>query len=74
MERFFKEPTPKYLARHIYNQMIFVHETGGRSYYYRIPQGLPISTINETIDLLAEVLLDADVLQYENGCIIVDWS
>lgn len=74
MERFFKEPTPKYLAMHIYNQLIFTHETGGRSYYYRIPKGMSISTINETIDLLGELLLDVDVLQYEHGCIVIDWS
>lgn len=74
MEKYFKEPTPKYLATYIYNQLLFTHETGGRSYYYKVPQGLPMSTINDTIDLLGELLLDADVLQYEHGYIIIDWS
>ena len=74
MEKYFKEPSAKYLARYIYDQLILTHETGGRCYYYRIPQGLPNSVINETIDLLGELLLDVDVLQYENGCIMIDWS
>jgi hypothetical protein len=74
MEKYFKQPTARYLAKYIYQQVIFEHETGGRCYYYKIPPGMTFSCINDTIELLGELLLDVDVLQYEHGCIVIDWS
>jgi len=74
MERYLKVPNPDYIAKAIYDQVIHIHETGGRGYYYKIPYGLSVTRINEIIERLGELLLDADVIELCNGYIIVDWS
>ena len=74
MQSFFAKPTPQKIAEHIYHQVIAAHETGGREYRYPIPAGLSISFINEVIDRLGEYLLDVDIIEYDMGYIVIDWS
>lgn len=74
MEQFFTKPTAEKIAEYVYNQVIYIHETGGRGYLYKIPQGLSISFINDVIDILSKYLLDADVIELNSGYIVIDWS
>lgn len=74
MERFFAKPTPSKIADYIYNEVIHIHETGGKSYRYRIPDGMSISFINDVIDRLCYCLHDADIIDLFNGYIVIDWS
>jgi hypothetical protein len=74
MERFFARPTPEKTADYIYCQIIATHESGGRGYRYLIPQGMSISFVNQVIDRLSELLLDVDIIELNNGYIVVDWS
>ncbi len=74
MQTFFAKPTPEKLAEHIYHLVISTHETGGREVRYTVPRGLSISFVNEVIDRLGEFLLDVDVIEYEMGQIVIDWS
>lgn len=74
MQTFFAKPTPEGIAEYIYNQVILVHETGGRTYRYKIPHGLTLSFVNEVIDRLYEFLHDAESIQLSNGAILIDWS
>jgi hypothetical protein len=74
MEFFFAKPTPEKIAEQIYIQVIATHETGGREYRYKIPQGMSISFVNDVIDRLGEYLLDVDVIEYDMGYIVIDWS
>ena len=74
MQAFFAKPTPEKVAEYIYNQVISTHETGGREYRYKVPPGLSISFVNEVIDILGQDLLDVDVLEYDMGYIVIDWS
>lgn len=73
METFFAKPTPKKVAERIYNEVILVHETGGRSYRYPV-SNFSISFINEVIDRLSEYVHDADVVELEYGYIVIEWS
>jgi hypothetical protein len=73
MENFFAKPTPKKVAEKIYNEVILVHETGGRFYRYPV-SNFSISFINEVIDRLSEYVHDADVLELEYGYIVIEWS
>jgi hypothetical protein len=74
MQNFFARPTPKMIADYIYNQVIHVHETGGKTYRYPISQTLSISFVNDVIDRLCEYIHDADIIQLLNGYIVIDWS
>lgn len=75
MDRFFASPTPERVASYIYNQVVLVHETGGRGYRYSIPDGLSISFVHEVIDRLGKHLTDADVVIETIGrSIVIDWS
>lgn len=74
MENFFGKPTPANIAEHIYNQVIHVHETGGKSYRYPISSNLSISFVNDVIDRLCYYIHDADMIQLMNGYIVIDWS
>lgn len=74
MQTFFAKPTPEKMAEHIYHLVISTHETGGREVRYQIPKGLSISFVNEVIDRLGKFLLDVDVLEYDMGYIVIDWS
>lgn len=74
MQSFFTKPTSQDVAGYIYHQVIAAHETGGRRYIYRIPNGMSISFVNEVIERLGEYLLDVDVIELSGGCIIIDWS
>jgi hypothetical protein len=74
MEFFFSKPTPEKIAEHIYCQVIATHETGGREYRYKIPHGMSLSFVNDVIDRLGEFLLDVDVIEYDMGYIVIDWS
>lgn len=74
MQNFFSKPTPQKVADYIYSNVILIHETGGFDYRYKIPPEFSISFINEVIDILGEHLLDVDVIELNNGYILVDWS
>lgn len=74
MENFFAKPTPEKIAEQIYIQVIATHETGGREYRYQVPSGMSISFVNDVINRLSEYLLDVDIIEYDMGCIIIDWS
>jgi len=74
MEFFFAKPTPAKIAEHIYHQVIAAHETGGRSYRYKIPDSMSISFVNDVIDRLCYYLHDVDIIDLFNGYIIIDWS
>lgn len=74
MEFFFAKPTPEKIAEHIYCQVIATHESGGREYRYKIPQGMSISFVNDVIDRLSEYLLDVDLIELNCGYIVIDWS
>jgi hypothetical protein len=74
MELFFSKPIPKKVAEEIYHQVIAAHETGGRTYRYKIPQGMPISFVNDVIDRLCDYIHDADLIQLLHGYIVIDWS
>jgi hypothetical protein len=74
MEFFFAKPTPTKVAEDIYHQVIAISETGGRSYRYKIPQGMSISFVNDVIDRLCEYIHDADLIQLIHGYIVIDWS
>ena len=74
MQTFFVKPNPYRVAEHIYCNVIFVCETGGRSYKYKFPDGLSISFMNEVIDKLSEYLLDVDIIELNNGYVLIDWS
>lgn len=73
MEHFFARPTPSTIAEYIYNQVIQIHETGGKSYRYKIPGGMPISFVNEVIDTLCFSLHDADIIDLFAGYIVIEW-
>jgi hypothetical protein len=74
MQSFFTKPTPQDVSSYIYNQVIARHEIGGKSYVYKIPNGMSISFVNEVIERLGEYLLDVDVIELSGGCIMIDWS
>lgn len=74
MENFFGKPTPANVAQHIYNQIIYVHETGGKTYRYPISSDLSISFVNDVIDRLCEYIHDADTIELLCGYIVIDWS
>jgi hypothetical protein len=74
MQHYFKIPTSESISRQIYNDIIHVHETGGKFYSFKIPHGLPISFINDVIDKLANLLLEADIIELVNGHIVIDWA
>lgn len=73
MERFFAKPTPTIVAEKIYNQIIHVHESGGRSYRYPV-SNFSISFINEVIDRLCDYVHDAEVIELNHGYITIEWS
>lgn len=73
MEKFFSRPSSKKLAEIIYNELIFVHETGGKSYRFLIPDSFSISFINEVIERLCDYIHDAEIIQLHNGYIIIEW-
>lgn len=74
MQRYLKVPDANYITEYIYNQIIYIHETGGNCYSYRIPYGLSISIINDVIDKLSDRLMDADGIELMNGYLFIDWS
>lgn len=74
MESFFAKPTPQTVVEYIYSQVIFVHETGGKSYKYPVLGTLSISFINDVIDRLCDYVHDADMIEYRNDHIAIDWS
>ena len=74
MDGYFAKPTPQKIANYIHNQIILTHETGGRGYAYQIPHMFPLSFVNEVIERLGEFLLDVDVIELNNGYIVIDWS
>lgn len=73
MERFFAKPTPSKIAEYIYNQVIYTHETGGKSYRYKVPDSMPISFINDVIAILCHTLHDADIVDLFCGYIVIEW-
>lgn len=74
MERFFKTPTVLQFVERIYMQVIQVHETGGMSCTYYIPTNVSSEFIDDLIFRLNDLLLDADVIDYKNNVIMIDWS
>jgi hypothetical protein len=74
MDRFFAKPTPQKIVEYIYAQILFVHETGGKTYRYLIPPELSISFINDVIDKLCDYIHDADIIELNHGYIVIDWS
>ena len=74
MQNFFAKPTPRKITEYIYSCVIMTHETGGTDFRYTIPPEFSISFINEVIERLGEYLLDVDVIELNNGYIVVDWS
>jgi hypothetical protein len=74
MQNFFAIPTPEKIATYIYCNIIATHETGGREYRYKIPQGMSPSFVNQVVDRLSEFLLDVDVIEVRHGFIVIDWS
>lgn len=74
MQNFFAKPTPEKIAYYIYSCVISAHESGSSEYRYNIPPEFSISFINEVIERLGEFLLDVDVIELNNGYILVDWS
>ena len=74
MQNFFAKPTPTKIADYIYNQVVHVHETGGRGYRYLVPPELSISFVNEVIDRLCDYIHDADIIELNHGYIVIDWS
>jgi len=74
MQKFFAVPTPDKIATHIYCGLISTHESGGREYRYRIPEGMSSTFVTQVIDRLSEFLLDVDVIEVRDGCIVIDWS
>lgn len=74
MQNFFGKPTPAKIAECIYNEVIHVHETGGKTYRYYISPNLSISFVNDVIDRLCDYIHDADAIQLLNGYIVIDWS
>jgi len=73
MESFFAKPTPSKIAEQIYNQVICIHETGGKCYRYKIPDCMSISFVNDVIDILCHGLHDVDIIDLFCGHIIVEW-
>ena len=73
MELFFAKPTPERIAEYIYNQVILTHETGGKSYYYKLHDSMSISFVNDVIDRLCYYLHDADIIDLFSGYIVVEW-
>ena len=55
-------------------QVIQVHETGGMSCTYYIPTNVSSEFIDDLIFRLNDLLLDADVIDYKNNVIMIDWS
>lgn len=74
MQSFFAKPTPRRVVDHIYSQLIFEHETGGRSYRYPLPPGVSISFVNEVIERLCHYVHDADIIELQPGYIVIEWS
>lgn len=74
MERYFKIPSVEFMVEFIYSGVVHSHEYGERQYKYKIPYGLSTEFINEIVDMLAERLLDVDVIELNNGYIFIDWS
>lgn len=74
MQSFFARPTPRLVAQHVYNQLIFVHETGGREFRYQLPPGSSISFTNEVVEQLCHYVHDADIIEIHNGWILIEWS
>lgn len=75
MEKFFKKPTVDDIVTAIYRQVIFVHETGGSECNYKISKWMSTSFIDEVIERLNDLLLDADIIEYDNaGYLRIDWS
>jgi hypothetical protein len=74
MELFFSRPVPIKIAEEIYHKVISIHETGGRTYRYKISQEMSISFVNDVIDRLCEYIHDADLIQLIHGYIVIDWS
>lgn len=74
MERFFAKPPTQKIVDYIYEQVLFVHETGGNTYRYST-SGLSIQQINQILDGLGALFLDIDVLAYDDdNTIVIDWS
>lgn len=74
MEKFFAKPTPMAIAYQIYNQVIFICETGGNKYSYPIPQWMSIAFATDVIEILSEFVHDAETIEIKNKCIVIDWS
>lgn len=74
MDKFFAKPNPQKIAEHIYCEILAVHESGGRSYRYAIPQGLSLSFVQDVIDRLGDYLANTEVIELLSGYIVVDWS
>lgn len=74
MQSFFAIPTPRRVVEHIYNQILYEHETGGRAYRYQLPPGVSISFANEVVDRLSEYVHDADIIELNHGWIVIEWS
>lgn len=73
MDSFFAKPTPKIIAEKIYNEVIHIHETGGR--FYRFPvSNFSTSFVNEVIDRLCEYIHDAEIIELHRGYIVIEWS
>lgn len=74
MQSFFAKPTPRRVVEYIYSQILYEHETGGRGYRYQLPPGVSISFANEVVERLSEYVHDADIIELNQGYIIVEWS
>lgn len=74
MEKYLKIPDAEYITNYIYDEIIQIHETGGKYYSYKIPYGMSISIINDVIDRLSAYLSDTDSIELMNGYLIIDWS
>jgi len=73
MQSFFAEPTPIRVARYIYNQVLFMHETGGRVYRHELPPEATISFANEVIEQLCHYVHDAEIIELNRGWIVIEW-
>jgi hypothetical protein len=74
MQSFFAKPTPRRVVQYIYNQIMLVHESGGREYRYQLPPGLSISFANEVVERLSEYVHDAEIIELNNDWIVIEWS
>jgi hypothetical protein len=74
MDKFFGTPTPAKVAQYIYNQVVCIHETGGKTYRYHVSPNLSISFINDVIDRLSYYVHEAETIELLGEYIVIDWS